>query len=140
MVKKNDKYLLDKSESKIAGDGKTKLYRLIAGIDFELKSGIKIKRGDKGGWLSSLKLKSGDARVFGNAWVFGNAEVSGNARVSGDAEVYGNARVSGDALVSGDAEVSGRFDLKVNCDFELPRIIIDSKEKLEKLKLFLDEF
>jgi hypothetical protein len=36
--------------------------------------------------------------------------------------------------------VSGRFDLTVNIDFELPRIRIDSKEKLAKLKKFLDGF
>ena len=33
-----------------------------------------------------------------------------------------------------------RFNLTVNCNFNLPRINIDTKNKLSKLKKFLDNF
>ena len=91
-------------------------------------------------YVSGNAQVSGDALVYGNAGVSGNARVYGDAQVSGDALVYGNALVSGDAQVSGDAWVSGRFDLLVSIDFELPRITIDTKEKLEELRKFLEEF
>jgi cytoskeletal protein CcmA (bactofilin family) len=91
-------------------------------------------------WVSGNAQVSGDAWVSGNAQVSGDAWVSGNARVSGDAWVSGDARVYGNARVSGDAWVSGGFDLSVNIDFELKRIRVDSKEKLDKLKEFLDLF
>ena len=96
-------------ETKIAMDGVTKLFRLRAKVEFKNKYRV-IKKGELGGWLESLKLKSGNARVCGNAWVSGNAEVS------------------------------GRFNLTVNVDFELPRITIDTNEKLIKLKKFLEGF
>ena len=120
-------------ETKIAMDGVTKLFRLRAKVEFKNKYRV-IKKGELGGWLESLKLKSGNARVCGNA------RVSDNAWVSGNAEVYGDARVSDNAWVSGNAEVSGRFNLTVNVDFELPRITIDTNEKLIKLKKFLEGF
>jgi len=52
----------------------------------------------------------------------------------------GNAWVSGNARVYGDARVSGRFNLTVNCDFNLNRINIDTEDKLNKLKKFLEGF
>ena len=91
-------------EFKINGYG-VKLFRIRALVD-----GKYYKKGEVGGWVKSLKLKSGDARVFGNAWVSGNAEVS------------------------------SRFDLSVSCNFELKRIIVDTNDKLIKLKDFLDNF
>ena len=66
-----------------------------------------VKKGDKGGWIESVELKDGNARVSGNAWVYGNAQVYGNARVYGNAQVSGNARVFGNAWVSGNAQVFG---------------------------------
>jgi hypothetical protein len=140
------------NESKINIFG-IKLFRIKALVDGKLYS-----KGFLGGWVESLLLKSGDARisdnawvygdaeVYGDAWVYGNAEVYGNARVYGNAEVYGDARVYGNAWVygnarvSGDARVSGRFDLLISCNFELKRIVIDTNEKLIKLKKFLDKF
>ena len=59
-----------------------KLFRIEATVSFG-----NVKKGDKGGWLSSENLDNGDARVSGNAWVYDNAEVYGDARVSGNAEV-----------------------------------------------------
>ncbi len=38
------------------------------------------------------------------------------------------------------ASISGRFDLSISCNFELKRITIDTAEKLEKLKKFLEDF
>jgi hypothetical protein len=140
------------SESKVNFLG-IKLFRIKA-----LVKGKYYEKGEIGGWVESLVLKSGDARVSGNAWVYGNAEVYGNARVSGNAwvsgnvEVYsnawvygnawvsGNVEVYGNARVSGNAMVSGRFELTVSIDFDLPRININTKEKLQKLKKFLEEF
>lgn len=110
------KYKLLKEFKEVNG---VKLFRVQA-----TKSFGTIKKGEKGGFIEKEANLSHD----GNAWVSGNAVVSGNARV------YGNA------LVSGDARVSGRFDLTVSCDFDLPRITIDSKEKLQKLKDFLERF
>ena len=46
-----------------------------------------VKKGDEGGWVESVELPNGNARVSGNAWVSGDAQVSGNAQVSGDAWV-----------------------------------------------------
>ena len=116
------------SESKINFFG-IEFFRIKALVD-----GKYYKKGEVGGFVESLKLKNGDARVYGDAWVYGDARVYGNAVVSGDALVYGNARVYGNAVVS------GRFDLEINCDFELPRILINTKEKLKKLKDFLENF
>jgi len=86
------------------------VHRIRALADFPR---LGIRKGDTGGWIESVELANGDARVSGNAWVYGDAQVSGdarvygNARVYGDAQVYGNARVSGDAWVYGNARVSG---------------------------------
>jgi carbonic anhydrase/acetyltransferase-like protein (isoleucine patch superfamily) len=92
------------------------LYRIEAIRDIPFQG---VKKGDRGGFVSSERLTNGDARisedawvsgnamVSGNAWVFGNAKVSGNAWVSENAQVYGNAWVSGDARVYGYARVFG---------------------------------
>ena len=40
-----------------------------------------IRKGDTGGWIESVELANGDARVSGNAWVYGDAQVYGNAQV-----------------------------------------------------------
>ena len=77
-----------------------------------LKDFNDVKEGDLGGFIE----KESNLSQTGNAWVYGDAEVSGNA------------------------EVSGRFYLIVDCDFKLPRIKIDTKQKLTKLKRFLDNF
>lgn len=61
--------------------------------------GTSVKKGDLGGWVGSLRLENGNARVSGNAWVSGNAQVYGNAQVSGNAWVYGNAQVYGNAEI-----------------------------------------
>ena len=119
------------------------LFRIQAKVAFGL-----VEKGEKGGyiekednldvsgdaWVSGNACVSGDARVYGDAWVYGNARVSGNACVSGDARVYG------DVWVSGNAWVSGRFDVSVNCDFDMKRIMIDTDAKMQKLKKFLDTF
>jgi len=55
-------------------------------------------------------------------------------------EKESNLSQEGNAWVSGNVMVSGRFDLSVDCDFDLPRINIDTTEKLNKLKKFLEEF
>ena len=98
-----------------------KLFRLKAKVD-----GKHYKKGEIGGFVESLKLKNGGARVFGDAWVSGNAQVYNNAQVSGDARVFGdawvsgnaqvynNAQVSGDAWVSGDAQVYGDANVSGN--------------------------
>ena len=119
-------------ETKICLGGTLK--RIRAAIEFNLKCGITIARGELGGWIegesnlsdnawvsgdaevsgnakvSGDALVNGNAKVYGNAWVSGNAKVFGDAWVSGDAKVYGDAWVSGDAKVSGDAEVKSSED------------------------------
>ena len=98
------------------------LKRIRAKVEFKLKCGIIIRKGELGGWIEKESNLSGnawvsgnaevydDAFVYGNALVYGDAEVYGNARVYGDAEVYGNARVSGDAEVYGNAKVKSSKD------------------------------
>ena len=63
------------------------LKRIRATVEFELKCGIIIRKGELGGWIEK------GSNLSGNAWVSGDAWVSGNARVYGNAEVHGNARV-----------------------------------------------
>ena len=63
------------------------LKRIRAAIEFKLKCGIIIRKGELGGWIEKESNLSGDAWVSGNAKVYGNAEVYGNAKVYGDAEV-----------------------------------------------------
>ena len=110
-------------ETKICLGGTLK--RIRAAIEFNLKCGITIAKGELGGWIEGESNLSGDAwvsgdaevsgnaKVFGDAWVSGeakvyeNVEVSGNALVYGNAQVFGNAKVSGDALVNGNAKVYG---------------------------------
>ena len=111
----SDKYEMT-GESKVNEWGVT-VHRIRALADFPR---LGIRKGDTGGWIESVELANGDARVSGNAWVsgnaqvYGNAQVSGNARVSGDAWVSGNARVSGNAQVSGDAWVYGDAQVSGN--------------------------
>ena len=95
------------------------LKRIRATVEFKLKCGIIIRKGELGGWIEKESNLSGDAWVYGDARVYGNAWVSGDARVyddamaygdasvSGDARVYDDAMVYGNALVSGDAKVCG---------------------------------
>ena len=97
------------------------LRRIRATIDFTLKCGMGIAKGEEGGWIEKEENLSqedsawvcgnaqvcGDAQVYGNAQVYGDAWVYGDARVCGDAWVYGDARVCGDAQVYGDARVCG---------------------------------
>jgi hypothetical protein len=123
-------------ETKTAKDGFTKLFRLKVAVGFTHKLKGEIKKDTLGGWVDTLLLKNGNARISGDAWVSDNAcvsgdarvsddawvsddaEVSGKARVFGDARVFGNARVSddaevfGDARVFGNARVSGKVKLK----------------------------
>ena len=128
------KYKLTKKTRKL---GSITLFQIKALIDTKY-----CKKGELGGFIENKKnlAQDRDAWVSGNARVSGNALVSGNARVYGNALVSGNAGVSGNAQVYGDAGVSGRFDLTVNCNFVLKKITIDTKEKLKKLKDFLDSF
>ena len=85
--------------------GETKIHfgitlrRIRAAVEFKLKCGIVIAKGELGGWIEKESNLYGNAWVSGNAMVYGDARVCGNARVCGDAEVFGNARVSGDARV-----------------------------------------
>lgn len=89
------------------------LKRIRATIDFTLKSGIKVTKGDLGGWIEKeenlsqmgLSWVYGEAWVYSSAKVYGNAEVSGYTRVYSNAKVYDNARVCGHAKVHGNAEV-----------------------------------
>ena len=69
------------------------LRRIRASVEFKLKCGIVIVKGELGGWIEKESNLSGNAWVSGNARVYGNADVYGNAWVSGNAEVYGNAWV-----------------------------------------------
>ena len=85
----------------------TTLKRIRAAVEFKLKCGIVIAKGELGGWIEKESNLSGDAWVSGNAEVSGDAEVYGDAEVHGDAKVYGNAKVYGYAEVSGKAEVYG---------------------------------
>ena len=98
------------SESIINGQG-IKLFRIEAIVDIKTRG---VKKGDKGGFVESTHLSSGNARVSGNAWVYGDAMVYGNARVYGNAGVYGDARVYGNAWVYGDAMVSGNARVSGN--------------------------
>ena len=80
------------------------LRRIRAAVEFKLKSGIVIAKGELGGWIEK------ESNLSGNAWVCGNAVVYGNAWVSGNAMVYGNAWVSGNANVCGNARVKSPKD------------------------------
>ena len=90
------------------------LKRIRATVEFKLKCGIVICKGELGGWIEKESNLSDNAWVSDNAEVYGNAWVYGNARVSGNAEVSGNARVSGDALVSDSAWVYGKARVSGN--------------------------
>ena len=94
-----------------------------------------ISKGDLGGYIEKESNLSQD----GDAWVHGDAQVFGDARVHGDAQVFGDARVHGNAWVYDDALVSGRISLTVNCDAEMPRMLINTKDKLTKLLEAMNE-
>ena len=70
----------------------TTLKRIRAAVEFKLKCGIVVVRGELGGWIEKESNLSGNAYVYGNAEVFGDAKVSGNALVksSEDYCVYKN--------------------------------------------------
>ena len=75
------------------------LRRIRATVEFKLKCGIVVRKGELGGWIEKESNLSGDAWVSGDAKVYGNAQVYGDAWVSGNACVYGNAWIAGDAQV-----------------------------------------
>ena len=77
----------------------TTLKRIRAAVEFKLKCGVVIGKGELGGWIEKESNLSGNAWVSGDAKVYGDAWVYGNAEVCGDAKVYGNAKVSGNAEV-----------------------------------------
>ena len=93
------------------------LKRIRATVEFKLKCGIVIGKGELGGWIEKESNLYGDAWVYGDASVYGNASVSGNASVYGNAIVYGNASVSGNAIVYGNASVSGNASVKSSKDY-----------------------
>ena len=68
------------------------LKRIRATVEFKLKCGIVVRKGELGGWIEKESNLSGDAWVYGNACVYGNARVYGNAEVrsSKDYCVYKN--------------------------------------------------
>ena len=76
-------------ESKVGIHGIT-VYRIRATKDIPK---LEVKAGDVGGWVQSLHLENGSARVGDSAWVSGNAQVFRDARVSGNAQVFRDARV-----------------------------------------------
>ena len=116
-------------ESKTAKDGITKLFRLKVAVTFRHKVWGEIKTGTLGGWIKSLKIANGDARVSGDAWVYGNAEVYGDAWVSGDAWVYGNAEVYGDAWVYGDVNLQTVLCSRFSFEFDWQVKLWQKKEK-----------
>ena len=66
------------------------VHRIRAIVDIPLHG---VTAGDEGGYVESIMLKDGSARVSGSAWVSGSARVSGSAWVSGSARVSDSARV-----------------------------------------------
>jgi carbonic anhydrase/acetyltransferase-like protein (isoleucine patch superfamily) len=89
------------TDETITMNGET-LYRIEATRNIPSQG---VKKGDKGGFVSSERLDNGEARISGDAWVADNARVSGNAWVYEDAQVYGDAQIYGNARVSGNAMV-----------------------------------
>jgi len=93
---------------------------------FRIKSLVKGKyynKGELGGFVESLNLTNGDARVYGNAWVYGDAQVYGNARV------YGNAWVSGDAQVYGTLKIDFVLCSRFNFEFDWQINLWQKKEQ-----------
>ena len=76
------------------------LRRIVATVDFKLKYGIEVHKGETGGWIEKKSNLSDDA------WVSDEAEVYDYARVCDDARVLGNARVLGDARVKTNKDFS----------------------------------
>lgn len=68
---------------------------------------LKIRVGDKGGFIEKESNLSGNAWVYENAKVYGDAFVYGEAEIFDKAEVFGNAEVQGKARVHGKARVYG---------------------------------
>ena len=72
--------------------GETKIYfgvtlrRIRASVEFKLKCGIVIDKGELGGWIEK------ESNLSGNAWVSGNAELYGDAVIcnSNDYIVFKN--------------------------------------------------
>ena len=97
--------------------GETKIHfgitlrRIRAAVEFKLKCGIVIAKGELGGWIEK------ESNLSGNAWVSGNAEVYGDAMVYGNARVFDNARVCGNAEVYGNAELYGYAEVKSSKDY-----------------------
>ena len=105
------------SEFKLNIDG-IKCFRIKALVD-----GKFYKKGELGGYVESLELKSGNARVYGDAYVSGNARVYGNACVSGNARVYGNA------CVYGKIKLKSILCSKFNFEFDWQVKLWQKKEK-----------
>ena len=69
--------------------GETKIWRgfmlkrIRATIDFTLKCGIKIRKGEEGGWIAKEENLSHED----SAWVYGDAKVCGNAEVERKSDV-----------------------------------------------------
>ena len=95
----------------------TTLKRIRASVEFKLKCGIVIGKGELGGWIEKESNLSGNAWVCGDALVCGDAKVCGYAKVCGDAKVYGDAKVCGDAKVYGNADVCGDAKVKSSEDY-----------------------
>ena len=76
------------------------------------------------------------AKVYGDTLVFGDAWISGNAQVYDNASVFGNIDVSENAKIFGDALIFGSFDVRTDISTRFPTIVIDSPEKVAKLKEF----
>ena len=90
------------------------------------------KKSSEGKTLFRIQALAGFS-IFKKGEKGGYIEKEANLSQDGDAWVYGNARVYGNAWVS------GRFDLKVSCDVKIPRVLIDTKEKLNKLLKVMNE-
>ena len=92
------------------------LYRIVACKNFLLKNGMKIKKGDLGGYVECYNNLSQD----GNCWIFGGAKVMDHATVLDDAMVYDNATIKGNALVMGNAIVTWKSTVmdyaRIMCD------------------------
>ena len=103
------KYELLHSDSIIAPDGITTLYRLVA-----VRSFSHIKKGALGGYIEKESNLShdGDSWVYQSGIVYGNASVSGNALVADSAVLSGNALIQDNARLKGNAEVTDNAIVK----------------------------
>lgn len=103
------KYELLHSDSILAPDGKTPLYRIIAVRDVR-----RLRKGTLGGYIEKEDNLShdGDAWVFQGGIVYGNARVDDNAFVSGSSILSGNARLCNDACMRINVKVTGNAVIK----------------------------